>query len=103
MATHRKAGRVDPKHGTPRYRCRQQGCPNTYTDVLGGDNAFGRNYGGADCLPCYYAALLLSYSQTPEQIEQVPEFIGRFLPHLETMGWSWQDVKDSFTRKPVVM
>jgi len=87
----------------PRFKCRQQGCPNTYTDVLGGDNAFGKNYGGADCLPCYYAALLIEYGLAPEQLDEVPEFKSRFLPHLEQAGWAWEDLKDSYRRQPKIM
>lgn len=87
----------------PKFRCRQNGCPNTYTDVIGGDMAFGSNYRGADCLPCNFAAQLIQNRQTPEQIKQSPQLMEMFLPFLEKTGWGWADVEASFQRKPVMM
>ena len=87
----------------PNHRCRQMGCPNTYSDVVGGDMAFGKHYAGADCLPCFYAAMLHDNGQTPEQIEAHPTLMNEFIPHLDKCGWSWRDVKDSFNRVPAPM
>ncbi len=89
--------------GKRTYRCRQQGCPNVYTEVLGGDAAFGMNYSGADCMPCYFAALLVEYGQTPEQIEESEQLMEMFHPFLERTGWSWDNVKDSYQRRPQIM
>jgi hypothetical protein len=88
--------------GTRKYHCRQKGCPNTYTDVLGGDAAFGKNYGGGDCMPCYFAAQIVEYGLTPEQVEK-SELGAMMKPFLEKTGWIWGDVEDSYQRKPVVM
>ncbi len=85
-----------------RYRCRQNGCPNTYTDVVGGDNAFGKHKGHADCLPCFFAAQLIENGQTPEQIETMPHLVASFRDKLAPMGWTWDDVKASYARKPAL-
>lgn len=86
-----------------RHRCRQKNCPNTYTHVLGGDMAFGKHYNGGDCMPCFYAALLLEYGVTTERVEQSEQMMAMFKPHLDAMGWTWADVKNSYARGPVVM
>lgn len=86
-----------------RHRCRQTGCPNTYVFVLGGDMAFGRHYQDGECIPCFYAALLLEYGLTPERVENSEQMMEMFLPHLDKMGWTWNDVRDSYQRHPVVM
>jgi hypothetical protein len=85
------------------YHCRQADCPNSYTDVLGGDAAFGSNYSGADCVPCYFAALMLSQNQTPAQVEARPELFEQMSSYLERTGWTWEDVKASYEREPVMM
>jgi hypothetical protein len=94
----------DARTPAPRkYRCRQKGCLNAYTDVIGGDSAFGKNYGGADCIPCNIAAQLIENGQTPELIEQHAQLMEMFLPFLKNTGWCWDDVKASFLRGPVVI
>lgn len=85
------------------HKCRQKGCPNTYTHVVGGIGAFGARMSGADCLPCFYAAQLLENGQTPEQIEAVPQIMELFLPHLTEAGWTWEHVKASFERRPEIL
>lgn len=85
------------------HRCRQKNCPNTYSDVIGGEMAFGKHYSGAECLPCFYAALIIEYGLTIEQIEQSENFMGMMQPHLEKTGWSWNDVRDSYQRGALLM
>lgn len=86
------------------FRCRQKGCPNTFTDVIGGDMAFGKNAKkSADCTPCNIAAQMIEYGQTPEQIEAVPQMMELMLSTLKNTGWTWQHVKDCLQRKPVVI
>jgi hypothetical protein len=97
MATRRVAS------GNQRFKCRQAGCPNTYTNVIGGDNAFGKNHSGADCVPCNIAAQMLDNGQTPEQIEACPQMMELMLQVLKGSGWTWQDVKDSLPRRPKTM
>lgn len=63
--------------------------------------AFGKHYGGGDCIP--YAALFISYGLTPERAEASPQLMNLALPHLENLGWTWDDLKASFQRQPVVM
>ncbi len=81
---------------TRQYRCAQKGCPNTYTDLIG--QGWGRK-SGADCLPCYYAALIRQQGQVPEDIEAVSELLDQMSTHLSTLGWTWQHVKDSYVRE----
>jgi hypothetical protein len=97
MATKRVAS------GNQRFKCRQAGCPNTYTNVIGGDMAFGRVRGNADCVPCNIAAQMLDYGQTPEQIEACAQMMELMLQVLKESGWTWQDVKDSLPRRPKMM
>jgi hypothetical protein len=64
--------------------------------------AFGKHPKG-DCIPCGFAAEMIENGQTPEQIEQHAQLMGMFLPFLKNTGWTWDDVKASFLRGPVVM
>lgn len=89
-------------HKQRRYHCRQQGCPNTYTDVLGGEQAFGKHFAGADCIPCYIAAQLHDNGQTPEMIERIPALRARCEQLLRNTGWTLAHVQASYTRHPVI-
>ncbi len=85
------------------FKCAQKGCPNRYTEVIGSDAAGGSGWGpkarkGADCLPCYYAGLLHHLDTGPELIEGNEQMMTEFIPSLAKMGWTWQDVKDSYAR-----
>jgi hypothetical protein len=84
------------------FHCRQEGCPNIYTEIIGGDTAFGKHPKG-DCVPCFMAAQMLSNGQIPELIETSPEIMDLLSHILKKSGWAWSDVKASFERKPVVM
>ena len=77
-------------------KCRQKGCPNIYTDIIGYQMPMKP---GADCLPCYYAGLMRDLGRTPEEVEGNPEFIAQFAPHLVAGGWTWEDVKQSYGRE----
>lgn len=85
------------------YRCKQKDCPNMFTDVLGGNNAFGANAKkSADCIPCNIAAQMIENNQTPEQIEAVPQMMELMQSTLRKTGWTWEHVKDSLARQPVI-
>ena len=81
-----------------RHKCRHPFCPNTYTEVIGGDNAFGKHKAGAVCVPCLYAEQMVSHGQTIEQVERVPALMQMFVGLLSKAGWTWQDMKDSYQR-----
>ncbi len=86
------------------YRCRQDGCPNYFSEVIGGDNAFGKNaIKSSDCIPCNFAAQMVDNGQTPEMVEAIPELLEGFIDLLEKTGWTWEHVKESFTRRPKIM
>lgn len=85
-----------------RHRCRHKFCPNRYDDVIGGDGAFGSKKTGAECMPCFYAAQFIENGQTPEQIEGSAHVMEMMLPHLEKVGWNWNDVKAAFERMKTV-
>lgn len=88
-----------PRTAAPRrYKCRHAFCPNHYTDVIGGDTAFGKHKAGAECIPCLYAAQMVDQGQTIEQVETVPQVLEMFLKVLTMNGWTWQDMKDSYQR-----
>lgn len=80
-------------------KCRQKGCPNTFTHALFADRVL---VGGADCLPCFYAAQFIEHGLTPEQVEQQPDYMESLVPHLAKGGWLWSDVKASFERRPTL-
>jgi hypothetical protein len=77
-----------------RHKCRRPYCPNHYTDVIG--DCWPQS--GAECIPCLYAIQMVSQGTTPEQVEAVPELLENFISLLEKTGWSWQHVKDSYSR-----
>jgi len=81
-----------------RYKCRHAFCPNHYTDVIGGDTAFGKHRSGAVCIPCLYAEQMIEQEQTIEQVEECPEVTEMFTTLLHKAGWTWQDMKDSYQR-----
>jgi hypothetical protein len=81
-----------------RYKCRNAGCPNHYSDVIGGDKAFGAHKAGAECVPCLYANQMVDQGTTPEQVEAVPHLMEMFLQLLGNTGWTWQHVKDCHAR-----
>jgi len=80
-----------------RYKCRRPYCPNYYDDIVGA-SGWGNIKSGAECLPCLYAMQMVSHGQTPEQIEESPHMVNEFNSTLDKMGWSWQDIKDSYAR-----
>ena len=84
------------------HPCAQKGCPNRYTEVIGGGGWGAKVRPGADCLPCYYAALLRRLNSTPEAVEGNARFMSEMESHLTKGGWSWQDVKRSYNREAVV-
>jgi len=80
--------------GEVKHKCRNYKlCGNTYTDVAG--KGWGKP-SVADCLPCYYAGLMRQVGQTPESVEGVPAFMEEFMPSLQKMGWTWEDVRRSY-------
>ena len=81
-----------------RYKCRHAFCPNHYTDVIGGDTAFGKHKTGAVCVPCFYAEQMIEQGQTIEQVEERPELTEMFVGLLGKTGWTWQDMQDSYQR-----
>jgi len=91
------------------WKCRHSDCENRYQDVIGGDNAFGKNKSGAECLPCMYAAQMVEHGQTIEEIESVPHLMKMFTELLRRgagdcryaegkTGWTWEHVKASHAR-----
>lgn len=75
------------------FKCRL--CGKGYTDVIGGDNAFGKRKGGAACIPCFYAEQMTDQGLTIEQVEGSPELLESFTSVITKAGWTWQDMKDS--------
>ncbi|MDP2661881.1 MAG: hypothetical protein Q8R28_14240 [Dehalococcoidia bacterium] len=79
-----------------RYRCAQTGCPNFYTEVIGAEGWGGTRAGG-DCLPCHMASSIPE--GTPiEVLEGSEQLMGMMRPFLESGGWTWQNVRDSYAR-----
>lgn len=85
-----------------RGRCRQKGCSNTFTEIIGGDGwgmgSGKRLYG--DCLPCHFATQLHHTGLTPEQIQTHQQLGDGIRGALERGGWSWADLLKSYQRTP---
>jgi hypothetical protein len=80
-----------------RYKCRRPYCPNHYDDVIGADG-WGGVMKGAECVPCLYAIQMVHQGTTIEQVEGCPEMLEQFHDLLGKTGWTWQHVKDSYSR-----
>ena len=72
------------------WKCKFPWCPNRYTDVVGGDNAFGKGRKNATCIPCMYAEQMVRHGQTIEQVEALPHLMEMFTDLLAKTGWTWQ-------------
>lgn len=81
-----------------KHKCRNEFCPNTYSDIIGADSAFGLHKAGAVCIPCLYAEQMISHGQTIDQVEAEPRIKEMFVRLLEKTGWTWQDMKDALVR-----
>jgi len=82
---------------TKRRKCRRSFCPNYYDDVIGSPGSWGKG-AKAECIPCLFACQMVDQGQTIEQIEAVPDLMSQFATLLESTGWTWEDVKQSFGR-----
>lgn len=80
-----------------KYKCRRPYCSNHYDDVIGADG-WGGVMSGAECVPCMYAMQMVSQGTTVEQVEGNSELLGAFHELLSKTGWTWQHVKDSYSR-----
>jgi hypothetical protein len=75
-------------------KCRRSYCANTYNNVVGE----GMPLKGAECIPCLYAMQMVSRGHTPDQVEAVPHLFDIFHAVLERGGWTWEHVKESYSR-----
>lgn len=83
-----------PKRG----KCRQAGCTNTFSEMIGGETAFGPKLVG-ECIPCHFAAELHQYKLTPDRVKEGP--IGQPMADLLAKnGWSWEHLEASYNRNP---
>lgn len=79
-----------------RYKCGQPGCPNTYTEVIGGDGWGGTKASG-DCVPCHVASFIPEGTAI-ESLEANSALMELAQAVLASNGWRWQDVRDSYAR-----
>lgn len=91
-ATRAPVDRIVRRRG--QHKCRRPYCGNHYTDVIG--DCWPTE--GAECVPCMYAIQMVSQGTTPEQVEAAPELLEQFNTLLGKIGWTWQHVKDSYSR-----